>query len=43
MERSIGEKVTEELALMVDTFKPLKVTKEALAIDAGGYHTSWVE
>ena len=43
MERSIGEKVTEELAVMVDTFKPLKVTKEALAIDEGGYHTSWVE
>ena len=43
MERSIGEKLTEELAVMVDTFKPLKVTKEALAIDAGGYHTSWVE
>ena len=43
MERSIGEKVTEELAVMVDTFKPLKLTKKALAIDAGGYHTSWVE
>ena len=43
MERSIGEKVTEELAVMVDTFKPLKLTKAALAIDAGGYHTSWVE
>ena len=43
MERSIGEKMTEELAVMVDTFKPLKVTKEGLAIDAGGYHTSWVE
>ena len=43
MERSIGEKVTEELAVMVDTFKPLKLTKEALAIDVGGYHTSWVE
>ena len=43
MERSIGEKVTQELAVMVDTFKPLKLTKEALAIDAGGYHTSWVE
>ena len=43
MERSIGEKVTKELAVMVDTFKPLKLTKAALAIDAGGYHTSWVE
>lgn len=43
MERSIGEKITEELAVMVDTFKPLKVTKQALALDAGGYHTSWME
>ncbi len=43
MERSLGEKSTEELAVMVDTFKPLKITKEALAIDAGGYHTSWAE
>ena len=43
MERSIGERVKEELAVMVDTFKPLKLTKKALAIDAGGYHTSWVE
>lgn len=43
MERSIGETVTEELAVMVDTFKPLKLTKQALEIDAGNYHTSWVE
>jgi homogentisate 1,2-dioxygenase len=43
MERSIGQTQTEELAVMVDTFKPLKITKQALAIDAGNYHTSWVE
>lgn len=43
MERSIGEKVTEELAVMVDTFKPLKVTKQALEIDTGNYHKSWIE
>lgn len=43
MERSIGQTQTEELAVMVDTFKPLKITKQALVIDAGNYHTSWVE
>jgi homogentisate 1,2-dioxygenase len=43
MERSIGQTVTEELAVMVDTFKPLKVTKQALDIDLGNYHTSWID
>jgi homogentisate 1,2-dioxygenase len=43
MERSIGEKETKELAVMVDTFKPLKVTKQALALDTGDYHKSWIE
>jgi len=43
MEKSIGEKETKELAVMVDTFKPLKVTKEAMKLDTGDYHTSWVE
>ena len=43
MERSIGEKATDELAVMVDTFKPLKVTEEALNIDDGKYYKSWLE
>ncbi|MBL7964999.1 MAG: homogentisate 1,2-dioxygenase, partial [Flavobacteriales bacterium] len=43
MERSIGKKVTDELAVMVDTFKPLQVTEEALKIDDGKYWNSWVE
>ena len=43
MERSIGQKETKELAVMVDTFKPLKLTKQALEIDTGDYHTSWIE
>ena len=43
MERSIGEKETDELAVMVDTFKPLKVTEEALKIDDGKYYKSWLE
>lgn len=42
-ERSIGEKETEELAVMVDTFKPLKVTQEALNVENGEYHKSWLE
>jgi homogentisate 1,2-dioxygenase len=43
MERSIGQKETAELAVMIDTFRPLKVTKTALGIDDGKYFKSWVE
>jgi homogentisate 1,2-dioxygenase len=43
MERSIGQKETQELAVMVDTFKPLMVTEEAMRIDDGKYYKSWVE
>lgn len=42
-ERSIGKKETRELAVMVDTFKPLKVTENALNIDDGVYYQSWLE
>ena len=43
MERSIGLKETQELAVMVDTFRPLMVTEEAMALDDGKYYKSWVE
>lgn len=43
MERSIGQTVTEELAVMVDTFKPLRLTQAALDIDDANYWKSWVE
>ncbi|MBN8702488.1 MAG: homogentisate 1,2-dioxygenase [Bacteroidetes bacterium] len=43
MERSIGQKETQELAVMVDTFKPLMVTEAAMGIDDGKYYKSWVE
>ncbi len=43
MERSIGKKETNELAVMVDTFKPLKLTVEAMQIDDGKYYKSWME
>jgi homogentisate 1,2-dioxygenase len=42
-ERSIGKKDTLELAVMIDTFKPLQITEEALAIDDGTYWNSWLE
>ncbi len=42
MERSIGQKETHELAVMVDTFAPLKLTKQALEIDGGDYWKSWI-
>jgi homogentisate 1,2-dioxygenase len=42
-ERSIGQKETQELAVMIDTFKPLMLTEEALKIDDGHYYKSWLE
>ncbi|MCH7784192.1 MAG: homogentisate 1,2-dioxygenase [Bacteroidetes bacterium] len=42
-ERSIGKSKTEELAVMVDTFKPLQVTEEALKIADNDYHSSWLD
>jgi homogentisate 1,2-dioxygenase len=42
-ERSIGQTVTQELAVMIDTFKPLSVTKAALKLDDGKYYKSWLE
>ena len=42
MERSIGQKETRELAVMVDTFKPLKITQQALDIENPDYFKSWM-
>lgn len=41
MERSIGKKETQEYAVMVDTFRPLMLTEQALRIDDGTYYKSW--
>jgi homogentisate 1,2-dioxygenase len=43
MERSIGETKTDELAVMVDTFAPLKLTKAAIELSDGTYYQSWLE
>ncbi len=42
-ERSIGKTKTDELAVMVDTFKPLQVTEDAMKIADGTYYQSWLE
>lgn len=41
-ERSIGKKETQELAVMVDTFKPLMLTEEAFRIEDPDYYKSWL-
>ena len=43
VEKSIGAKETAELAVMIDTFRPLQLTVEALAIENEGYVMSWAE
>lgn len=43
MERSIGQKETGELAVMIDPFHPLKITQEALDLEDPSYLTSWLE
>ena len=42
-ERSIGHTSTAELAVMIDTFRPLMLTEDALKIDDGKYYKSWLE
>lgn len=41
--KSIGAKETKELAVMIDTFHPLMLTKQALEIENDGYTQSWIE
>lgn len=41
-EGSIGKEKTEELAVMVDTFRPLRLTRYAQEIEDAGYAYSWL-
>ena len=43
VEKSIGAKETKELAVMVDTFHPLKLTKQTMEIEIKDYYLSWLE
>ena len=42
-EASIGQKETRELAVMMDSFRPLKVARAARPFEDEGYHRSWIE
>jgi homogentisate 1,2-dioxygenase len=41
-EASIGAKQTDELAVMMDTFRPLRVSQAVLAVDDPEYPRSWL-
>jgi homogentisate 1,2-dioxygenase len=43
VEKSIGAKETKELAVMLDTFRPLQLTKTALELENPDYVMSWAE
>lgn len=43
VERSLGKVKTDELAVMVDTFKPLQITEDALKIADEDYFKSWLD
>lgn len=43
MEESIGKKETNELAVMIDTFRPLRVAKAAVACEDMAYPYSWLQ
>jgi homogentisate 1,2-dioxygenase len=42
IERSIGKKETGELAVMIDPFKPMSITDEALKLQVEDYYKSWI-
>ncbi len=43
IERSIGQKETSELAVMIDPFHPLMVTEDALKLEVEDYYRVWYE
>ena len=43
VEASIGKQSTNELAVMIDTFKPLQITKAAMKIADENYYQSWLK
>jgi homogentisate 1,2-dioxygenase len=42
VEASIGKEATEELAVMVDTFHPLRLTRQAAELEDARYPYSWL-
>ena len=43
IEESLDKRETDELAVMIDTFKPLKISGQALKIDDEKYPYSWLK
>jgi homogentisate 1,2-dioxygenase len=43
VEKSIGKESTDELAVMIDPFRPLMLTEDALKIEDPDYYRSWAE
>jgi len=42
IERSIGKKETQELAVMIDPFHPVMITEEAMNLSIPDYYKSWI-
>lgn len=42
IERSIGQKETKEVAVMIDPFSPVMITEEAMKIEVPDYYKSWL-
>lgn len=42
IERSVGKKETGELAVMIDPFKPISITEEAMNLQVDDYYKSWL-
>lgn len=43
IERSVGKKETEELAVMIDPFSPVMITEEAMKLQVEDYYKSWLK
>jgi len=43
VEKGIGQKETKELAVMIDTFRPLWITEAGAKIMSSDYYKSWIE
>lgn len=41
VEKSLGARETKELAVMIDTFRPLWITRQAMSIEEPDYYKSW--
>ena len=43
VEASLGKTSTDEVAVMIDTFKPLLLAETAIACEDPSYYRSWIE